>query len=53
MEVFDSRSKQIRKVFDDQNNWVQIPIAHMASDGYQLCAVPLADKNAFILSGGK
>ena len=53
MEVFDSKTKQITKVFDDQNNWVQIPIARMASDGSQPCAVPLIDKNAFIVSGGR
>jgi hypothetical protein len=52
MEVFDSRTKQIRKVLDDQNNWVQVPV-QMTTDGYQPCAVPLIDKNAFILSGGK
>jgi hypothetical protein len=53
VEVFDSRTKKISKVLDDQNNWVQTPVPHMASDGYQCCAVALVDKNAFILTGGK
>ena len=52
MEVFDSRTKLITKVLNDQNNWVQMPIAGMAKDGFQSCAVPLMEKNAFIVSGG-
>ncbi len=52
MEVFDSRTKVISKVIDDQNNWVQIPIVNMAASGFHICALPMIDKNAFILSGG-
>lgn len=53
LEVFDSNTKIIRKVMDDQNNWVQTSVPGMAGDGFQTCAVPLIDKNAFVLLGGK
>jgi hypothetical protein len=53
MEVFDSKSKQITKVMDDQNNWLYVPVTHMVHEGSSTCAVPLIDKNAFILSGGR
>ena len=38
---------------DDQNNWVQTSVAGIAGDGYRTCAVPLNDKKAFVLMGGK
>jgi len=53
LELFDSRTKIISKVMDDQKNWVKISIPRMAADGFQLCAAPLIGKNAFILLGGK
>jgi hypothetical protein len=53
MEVFDSKTKQITKVLVDQNNWVQVPIAKMTGDGFRVCGVPLIEKNAFILTGGR
>ncbi len=53
LEVFDSKTKIISKVMDDQNNWVKTSVQGMAADGVQLCAVPLIDKKAFILLGGK
>ncbi len=49
MEVFDSKTKLITKVVDDNNNWVKMPF-HVY--GSETCAVPLTDKNAFIVSGG-
>ncbi len=53
MEVFDCKTKQITKVMDDQNNWVQVPVNNMVQEGSATCALPLIDKNAFILSGGR
>ena len=53
MEVFDSKTKELTKVVDDQNNWVQVPVAKMTGDGFRVCGVPLIDKNAFIVSGGR
>jgi hypothetical protein len=53
MEVFDSKTKEITKLLDDQNKWLQMPIANMAADGYQSCAVPLNDISAFIVTGGQ
>jgi len=53
MEVFDSKTKQITKVMDSQNNWVQVPVNNMVREGTQTCALPMIDKNAFILSGGR
>ena len=38
---------------DDQNNWVQTSVAGIAGDSYRTCGVPLIDKNAFILTGGR
>ena len=52
MEVFDSKTKELTKVIDDQNNWVQVPVK-MTGDGFRVCGIPLIDKNAFILSGGR
>ncbi len=52
MEVFDSQRKQITKVMDNQNNWVQVPVNYI-QDMTASCAVSLIDKNAFILSGGR
>ncbi len=52
VEVFDSKTKEISKVLDDKNNWVKIPVADMAGDGFAVCSLPLADKNAFIICGG-
>jgi hypothetical protein len=52
MEVFDSITKKVTKVFDEQNNWVKVPIA-VTGDAYRVCAVPMVDNNAFILSGGR
>jgi hypothetical protein len=53
LEVFDSNTKVISKVMDDQNNWVKTPVAGIAGDGFRACGVPLVDKNAFILMGGR
>jgi len=53
MEVFDSQHKTITKVMDNQNNWVEVPIKFMVQEGSATCALPLIDKNAFILSGGR
>jgi len=53
MEVFDSQHKTITKVLDNQNKWVQVPIDFMVQEGSATCALPLIDKNAFILSGGR
>ncbi len=53
LEVFDSKTKQITKVIDSQNNWVEVPIKSMVFEGTQTCALPMIDKNAFILSGGR
>jgi hypothetical protein len=53
LEVFDSKTKIISKVMDDQNNWVNTALPGIAAEGNQVCDVPLIDKNAFILLGGK
>jgi len=53
LELFDSKTKIISKVMDNQSNWVSTAIPGIAAEGNQLCAVPLVDKNAFILLGGK
>ena len=53
LELFDSKAKIITKVMDDQNNWVKTPIPGLAAESIQTCALPLIDKNAFILSGGR
>ncbi len=53
LELFDSKTKIISKVMDDQNLWVKTSIPGMAGESTQLCAAPLIDKKAFILLGGK
>ena len=51
MEVFDSKTKKIEKIFDDQNNWMKVPIPTLTAMSFHTCAVPLVEKNAFVLMG--
>ena len=53
LELFDSKTKIISKVMDEQNNWINTPKPGLAATSVSTCALPLIDKNAFILSGGR
>jgi hypothetical protein len=51
MEVFDSKTKVIKKVLDDQNNWIKVPFS-ITGTSTSTCAVSLVEKNAFVILGG-
>ena len=50
MEVFNSSSKTIQKVIDDQGNWVTIPTTEFAY-GTSVCVAAIEDMNIFVVSG--
>ncbi len=51
MEVFDSKTKVIEKILDDQNNWIKVPFS-ITGTSTSTCAVSLVEKNAFVILGG-
>jgi hypothetical protein len=52
MEVFDSKTKVIEKILDDQNNWIKVPFS-ITGTSTSTCAVSLVEKNAFVILGGQ
>jgi hypothetical protein len=52
MEVFDSQTKTMQKILDGQNAWIKVPVPGLIGYGFHTCAVPLKDKNAFVVLGG-
>ena len=51
MEVFDIQTKEIKKIFDDQSNWMKVPIPTFTAQSFHTCAVSLVEKNAFVILG--
>ena len=50
MEVFNSSSKTINKVMDDQGNWVKISNTEFVF-GPPVCVVAIEEMNIFVTNG--